>query len=463
MRRDRDGRRPGRRPRGDAGQTATELLGLLVVVAATVTVLVAAGFGAPITDGISAAICRIGGGSCSGSTQSHLPADQCEVSSHNAELSVNVTLFSVVVGGRGKYALSRSVDPQGKAHWFVQVEGGARLGAAAQLGGGASAGDVGADLKGKIKAVLRGDTGTKYEFKDENAARDFVTTVQHQAAKDALAPALGPFGGIAHWAMDKLDGRRYDPPAAISWFYEGGAQLDGSATATEGIAKGTLSGSAAEVLRVQITPQPDGSRHTTYSLKINADLAGRLGLLQSMDANGRFAGEVVLALEYDDSGRAITATFDTAATVSATAGPTLPFGDRPAPHGTLSPLRLGGSVKETTRLKLDLNQGNNRDTLADALRSVGLPVLTGDGAAKPPSPMDGVRGLRDLFVDGAPGTYASANRYDVGLNQNGADVSAGEGLTFGVDGSLNFEDAALTEASYYEPGQGWVRWQQCFR
>ncbi len=449
--------------RGDAGQTSTEFLGLLVVVAALVGVLVAAGLGTPISNGIQAAICRIVGQSCEpASAQSHRPTDQCEVTSHNAEVSANVVVFSVVVGGRGKYTISKTVDANGKEHWFVQTEGGVRLGAQAELGGGGSAGDFGGGLDGKIKAVLRGDAGVKYEFPDEKAARDFVTALQHEVVKDAVVPPWSPLSGPAHWVMDKVDGKHYDPPDPTSYWFEGGGQVDGSVNATEGVAKGTLSANAATVLRVQVTPQPDGTDHTTYSLKLSAEAAGKLGLFSAVDATGKFSGEVVLSLEYDGHGNAVTATLDGTGTVNLSAGQSLPLGQKPGSTGKLG-ARDGIIERQTARLKLDLTQGDNRDVLADALHAVGVPVLTGDGATDPPNPLDGTRRLAGLFTDGAPGTYLSTNRYELQQSGVNGELSGGEGVSFGLDGGITFEDSRLVDASYYEPGQGWVRWQECFR
>jgi hypothetical protein len=72
-----------------------------------------------------------------------------------------------------------------------------------------------------------------------------------------------------------------------------------------------------------------------------------------------------------------------------------------------------------------------------------------------------VKGVYDLFDNGAPGTQLTVTTYD---NQTGGDtlgIKGGDVLTFGVDGGLKFEDRKITAGAYYSPGNGFVKWEQC--
>lgn len=69
-----EGRAPRRRlPSGDRGAGATEYMGMIIVVAAVIGVVSTTGFGQQISGKISAAICKVTGGSCAGSNQAGDP------------------------------------------------------------------------------------------------------------------------------------------------------------------------------------------------------------------------------------------------------------------------------------------------------------------------------------------------------------------------------------------------------
>ncbi|HEX2808644.1 MAG TPA: hypothetical protein VHN80_20975, partial [Kineosporiaceae bacterium] len=178
--------RPAAQRHSDHGQTSTEFLGMIVVVAAIVGVLTTAGLGTLLVNQIEAAICRITGGSCTVAAVSHVPVTECEVNSHSVEVTGDVVVFSVDLGATGKLTLSKAVDPGGKAHWYVQQEGEGRIGADVMLGEEAGAGDLGEGVSAEVKAFLRGAGGMKMEFATEQAAQDFMTAAEHEPIKQAI-------------------------------------------------------------------------------------------------------------------------------------------------------------------------------------------------------------------------------------------------------------------------------------
>jgi hypothetical protein len=462
---------PRRGDRGDRGQVSTELMGIIVVIAAVIAAIAAVGLGSQISADIGAAICKISGGSnCSPGTALQTPTTECETLSSSAEVGGDVVVFSVDVGGTGKHTLSRTVDRNGKEHWYVTLQGDARVGANVMLGQKARLGDFGEGVSAEIKALAKGSVGAKYEFPSENAAREFITDAEHELVKQGLLPSTSDPFGLGHKLMDKIDGRSFKPPPAKEYFIEGGGQLDGSAELTAGVGSVGASTSGSAVLGIKVSPQPTGKPHNTVYIKVSQEAALKLGLFETVAGEASSKGEVVVGIEYDGDGKAVTATLDVAGTLKAQLGPKFPLGPKSKlgdfaglkPEGTpkLSE-NLGTAVAAKAQFRVDLTQGNNRQVLADGLHSIGVPVLMNDGSADPPNPYQGVKGIYDLFDDGAPGTQLTVNTYDQQTGGETLAVKGGDVLTFGVEGGLKFEDRTITGGAYYSPGNGFVNWEPC--
>ena len=446
-------------------------MGIIVVIAAVIAAIAVVGLGSQISADIGAAICKISGGSnCDPAAALHTPATECETLSSSGEATADIVVFSVDVGGSGKYTLSRTVDHTGKEHWYVTLQGDARVGADVMLGEKAHLGDFGEGVSAEIKALAKGTAGAKYEFPSEDAAQDFITDTQHEVVKQGILPSWQDPFGLGHTLMDKIDGHSFEPPPAKEYFIEGGGQLDGSADVTAGVGSVGGSASGTAVLGIKVSPQPIGKPHNTVYIKVSQEAALKLGLFETVAGEAGVKGEVVVGIEYDGDGKAVTATLDAAGTLKAQLGPKFPLGPKSKlgdfaglkPEGTpkLSE-NLGAAVTAKAQFRVDLTQGNNRDVFADGLHSIGVPVLINDGSSSRPNPYEGLKGVYDLFDNGAPGTQLTLTTYD---HQTGGDtigVKGGDVLTFGVEGGLKFEDRAITGGAYYSPGNGFVKWEQC--
>jgi hypothetical protein len=442
-----------------------------VVVAGVITAISLTAFGTTIADGIKAAICRITGGSCSVSaTASHEPPGECETNSHSVEVTGDVVVFSVDAGGTGKLTLSRGVDKSGKEHWYVQQEGEARLGADVLFGEKANLGDLGEGASAEVKAFLRGGAGEKMEFATEQDARDFMTAAEHEPIKQA-ATGWDPTG-ITHWLADKVDGHHYAPPAPTEYFFDGGEKVEGSLDFKGGVGGVGAKAGVSGVVGVKIKPNndPQHTSNKTVYLKLTAEAAGRFGLLDMVQGEVSDKGEVVVGIEYDGQGRPKTATLDVAGTVKAQLGPGGPVGD----SKTLTSIagfapkaapklanQLGGAKTAKVKFTINLQQGNNLPVVADALHSVGVPVLLHDGSGTTPNPVDGIKSLYQLYDSGAPGTYLSATTYTATSDSQNAGVKGGDVLAFGVEGGFTIADSTVDGGAYYQPGQGFVQWAAC--
>lgn len=457
----------GRDP--ESGQVSAELMGMLVVVAGIIAVLAGAGFGGQISGSISAAVCRIAGGTCSVETPSHEPTSECETLSESGEAGADVVVFSVDVGATGKYTVSRTVDKDGKEHWYVTLAGEGRAGADVMLGEKAHLGDFGEGVSAEVKALLKGGGGAKYEFGNENDARDFLKDAEHEAVKQGLLPSWQDPFGLGHKLMDAIDGHSFNPPPPKEVYFEGGGQIDGSADAVAGVGSAGLSLSGSAVVGVKVTQTDHGPEQTVYT-KVSSDTALKLGLFEAVEGEGKVSNEVVVGITYNDKGEATAASLDLAGSLKgqlsgkAPIGPKTKLGDFAGlkPEGTPKFTGgAGGSFTGKAQLKIDLTKGNNRDVFADGLHSLGVPLLTGDGTGSTPNPIDGVKGVYDLFDSGADGTQMTVTTYTGDSSNDKLAIKGGDVLTFGVEGGLKFENRDIADGYYYSPGNGFVKWNAC--
>ncbi|MBK7622274.1 MAG: hypothetical protein IPJ14_06300 [Kineosporiaceae bacterium] len=466
--------------RRDQGQTSSELMGILVVIALIIGVLAPSGLGGQLADDIRVLICRIAGQSCSAGTTaiSHVP-EECTTLSHSEQIKADVTVFSVNVGGSGKLTLTKTVDSSGKTHWFVQQEGEGHLGAKAIFGESAGVGDLGEGLKASVTAALTGSAGAKYEFPTEQAARDFLTAARDEPAKRAVVGPFDPFG-FGKKLLDKIDGVSYDPPPPTETFYAGGALVSGTAEGKAGVAALTGNGSVTALLGVKVksaTPaSADGSvpargETRTVYLQVSSEAAAQLGVFETVSGTIGDSSEVVVGIEYDDTGKAISATLDATGTLTGQLGLGATGGEKGQPATPLTPavpkgttgagdLSIGGGKAGTLQMRVDLTQGNNRDVVADGLHSIGVPVLMNDGTGSV-DPVTGLTGMYRLFEDGAPGTTLGVVLYSQNDGGLSGGVEGGEGIGFGIEGGVSTQDRSVDRAAYFQPGQGFVTWEQC--
>jgi hypothetical protein len=446
--------------RDDGGQSAGEYLGLIVGVALIIGLLAPAGFGDQITRGLQSAICRIMGDSCSvPAAISHVPRS-CTTSSEARNVNAEVTVMSVKVNADTTLTLTRSVDRDGTVKWAVEEarSGGIGLVASApEAHAGVNGVGAGDTLEGSIS--LTGSGGRKFEFDSEEAARDFLTTATHQIAKDAVVASnpltsVGPIRSGAMWLLDQIDGRSYNPPPPSETFVDGGLKVAGTADLKAGAAGLNVSGSAAGVLGVK---QDHDKGTTTWYVEASSDFGAQLGLAAGAGT------KTVVGIEYDDAtGAPVSASLSVSGELSG--GLAL---SSPKSATTLSDLTTSAGLKAqsgvygTAEINLDLTNQTNRTVFADALHSVGLPLLRADGSAQPPPVTEAVADLYRLFDTGAPGTTFGVVQYakdEAGVTAN---AGAGLGVKFGIGGGVNRVAKEVAQAAYYEPGRGLVPWVQC--
>ncbi len=455
----------------DRGQVASEYLGVIVVVVAIVLVLVtvSTGFGRQVGQGVLAAICRITGGSCSTEPvdlEARLP--DCEVYSEDYTVKGEATVFSVNLGANGKLALRKVIDAAGATTFLVDQQVGADLGAHIMFGEEGKFG-IGEGLAAEAKAGLTGSGSRTYAFDSEQAARDFMLASAEEPGKQAVKSAVPVGGGLVKWGLDKITGTKYEPPAAgvKEYLVETGTKYSAGASAEAGIGGAEVGAEGLQVLGVKVEPGSGGTpdKQTIY-VKANQALLGSLEIL-SQGPSGKLEGEGVVGITLQD-GRAVAASVDVAGQVKSSFLAGSDTGDIPLgkslPKGSGS---LGVSSAATKQgkvsLNLDLTDPANRTAFADALNSVGLPVMPHAGTPGYQDPVRAGAALVDRFRSSGPagGASLTAQAYDGSESSFEVGFFAGDLLTFGAGGEVGTSSKALTTSLYYDPSRGMVPWKRC--
>ncbi|HET8615207.1 MAG TPA: hypothetical protein VFL94_06750 [Actinomycetales bacterium] len=456
--------------RDDRGQVSSEYLGVIAVVTVVVMTIatLSTGFGQQIGQGIAAAICRITGGSCSVQPvdlEATLP--DCEIYSEDYDVKADVTVFSVNLGGNGKLALRKVVDAQGETKYLVDQQVGANLGAHVMFGEEGKFG-LGEGLAAQVKGGLTGTGSRTYQFDNEKDARDFIAASAMEPGKQIVAHSVPLFGGLVKKGLDKITGTEYSTPASgvKEYYIEAGTSYDASASASAGI-EAEVGTTGMQVLGVKVEPGHGKTqdKQTVY-IKANRDLMGSLGIL-GQGPSGELKGEGVIGITLQ-GGRAVEASIEVAGTVkssllSGSDTGDIPLGNGlPKGSGTIG-LEGGGTAQGKVTLTLDLTVPQNRTAFADALNSVGLPVMPDAGTPGYQDPVTATAALVDRFTTAGPagGASLTAQAYEGSEASFTVGFFAGDLITFGAGGEVGTSASTATTSLYYDPARGMVPWKRC--
>src|SRR3954468_21462793 len=215
-----------RRLRSQTGQTSSEYMGALFIVAVLVAAVLAGGIAPKITQRTREIICQLAGLDCSAETQVQLST--CVVAEATDKLTlngeVNVRLFKVKLEGGVEYVRQKRANGQVAVTIKLPVTGGVGPKLAKELG------------VGKLDGTLKVGSTPQVTFllKDDAAANKFA-----QQIKDStIAAAAGPI--VSHFIHKSI---HIDVPPVESVAYEVNAGVDVSAgvDGAGGYAQGTLS------------------------------------------------------------------------------------------------------------------------------------------------------------------------------------------------------------------------------
>jgi hypothetical protein len=258
-----------RRLRAQDGQTASDYMGTLFLVAAIVAAVVAGGVGGQIAERTKELICKIGGFDCSAETKVAL--SQCVVADATDKLtlngSVNIRLVKVKLEGGVEYVRQKRAD-----------------------------GTVAVTLKLPLSGGVGPAPQVTFLLSDDDAANTFA----RQIKDSAIAVAAGPI--ISHFIHKSV---HIDVPPVESVAYEVNAGVDLSYTidGAGGYGKGSLSGLHTLGVKHNLTSGKPNSGDTTVYYRYNGTAGLEGGSLIGPGFGGALAGDMTLAMTLDSHGK----------------------------------------------------------------------------------------------------------------------------------------------------------------
>jgi hypothetical protein len=429
-----------RRLRSQTGQTASDYMGILLIVGTIVAALAASPLGARIAERTQELICRIGGMDCSAATQQAL--SQCVVAEATDKLTidgeVNVRLVKVKLEGGVEYVRQKRADGAVAVTLKLPVSGGVGPKLAKEMGVGA--------LDGTLKV---GSTPqVTFLLPDDAAANRFA-----QQIKDStIAAAAGPI--VARFIHKRI---HIDVPPVESVAYEINAGADASYNIDTpgGYGKGSLSLGSAIGIKKNLTHGKPNSGDITAYYRYNGKAGLDGGLLVGEGFGGALAGDMTLAVTFASDGK------PKALSLTGTGG----YEGKVALRGKFSD--LAGALHGIDALDINANAGSGRK----AQFQIDLPLADPDvqGAA-----LQFLQGVNP--VTGTPASRAAAGSqlwnaikddakvqvrtYDTNSSRTGVNIDAvvaGGGVNYDTTGS------DLTSAQDYVPGVGFIPSATCHK
>jgi hypothetical protein len=429
-----------RRLRCQAGQTASEYVGVLLVVAAIVAAITASPLAGQIADRTKELICEIGGFDCSAATRQAL--SQCVVAESTDKLtlngSVNVRLVKVKLEGGVEYVRQKRADGTVAVTLKLPMSGGVGPALAKELG------------IGKLDFTAKAGSVPQVTFVLPNDAA--ANTFARQIKDSAIAAAAGPI--LSHFIGKSI---HIDIPPVESVAYEvnAGVDLSFNIDAPGGYAKGSLSSLNTLGIKHNVTSGKPNSGDTTVYYRYNGSAGLDGGLLLGEGFGGALAGDMTLAVTIGANGKLKTLS------LIGTGG----YQGKVALKGKFTD--LAGALHGIDTLDIDANAGEGRK----AQFQIDLPLDNPDVQAAAAQFLQGVNPL-----SGSPASRVAAagqlwdaiqrnakvevRTYDTHSSTAGVNIDAvvaGGGVNVDTTGS------DLTSALDYVPGVGFVPSATCHK
>lgn len=434
--------------RGERGAAAVEHAGVIVVVVAVVVALLVAI--SPVGQAIAGRICEAVGASCGSPAAVEAddePTEPCVLASDTVNVKYSLSVSFVDVGSGVGMQTEELSDGTFKTTLSLSGQAGASL-TAGELQAKLRIGDYGggADLSASVSAAQRLGGGLEYTFDSAEDAADFeewaYRTFAKESAKAAAGPALGLGVEIANWAVDKITGYDYDPPAPTGFYAEGGPVISGSAGAQAIVAGANASAEFSSALGYR--QDLESGNHTVYSkIKLDAKAASDLGLKTL--AEGGAGTEFVAEVTVDENGQLAGLSVAGAATADGAYDLT----------GLLdTPLQDSGGRGVRVRASLPVTDAN-RDQLTSALADLGV-----YGGGSPSRMADAMSSLFDVAADSGEVTAQTLDVSSSNLLSGALGVKAPAvgGVGVGVESGTSSQDSV---DAWYLGDHGWNDWEAC--
>ena len=444
-----------RRPTDEAGQTATELVGVMGLVTAILVAVLALNpaMANDVSTTLQQAVCRALRLGCGQGTGPHGPSTPCLTASDSGDRNLGLTIASVKLGNLE--TMLRETFSDGSVRITASSNGslGAKFGAGGkasldlgkfQLGAGANADVV-------VGGAVEG--GQTWYFPNAAAADQFEQRVKDTVADsrrwslNPLQMALGwsPWGGETFGDAGQWSAAADSVRGPTTFYVKAGPNVTGSAGAYGGPAYVDGKAGANAYLGTLFNNQTH-QQTNFFEVGVNGQVGGGVLLLASPQAAGD--GKVVVAVTSDQSGRPISAK------VTVTG------------KGAVSDdaLRLAQGSGVTANAAEWLKKAKARGlTTNDGMWQLNATVpldnpQTTDALAHVLSGQPG--GLHDLSQQLENTSQVTIATYNGNGSDVGIDGEVEAGLVIGGEAGYKTSDVHVTSASYLTPS-GFIPWVSC--
>lgn len=415
----------------ETGATASESMGVLLLVGLVVAAIVASPVGYQIRDGISCAVTEILGGSCTQIGREPAP-DTCIQAQGETSIEGHVKITVVELGAGAKATREERADGSVKMTLEANADAGLEFGtpsADVQVDGtegGTGQREVALTGEGRVS---RSWTFEKGSAPDNAAAADEFT----QDVKDMI-------GAAVDW---KIWDDGPDLPEHEETLVAGGLQVSGQMETVNGTGlEGNLGGGIGAIFN-------DETGEKTIFFEVKA--GGRVGSSASFfDFGGAGDGTVRVGITYDVNGNEEEMIVQGQADGALEAGVDLTGGELETALGEVEqPLAGSAGGRVSLDAKLDLNDPQNLSAARAFLDGVD------PRSGRAVSSVDSAAGLYERFRDDGD---VSIQTYRVDGSETGLDVDGGPVGGFGFEYSER--DADLLDAWYLED-DGMRPWLGC--
>jgi hypothetical protein len=420
-----------KRLRSEAGQTASEYMGALLIVSAIIGLLALTDVGPRIEYHARILVCKIGGGTDCGKVAGNPDAPaltQCITKNDDKSIqgSVKVLVFKLSGGVTGVYR----VAADGTTWVTLQANAGAGLEFSTP---GVEAGDGAVQASsphGEFSVSGNGQFGRTWKFPSEDDAHDFINhMVDKVIAENDLIPDF----------FQSADD--YDPPHQDSDTIYGGVSVSASA----GAGGASVNGGVEAGLGAQY--YANGDKTYFFRAKGNAGVNLEGGFGAAGD------GQITIGITYDKNGNEKSMTVLGVGSVS---GGLQLSGEQDGLSGVLKGIEkasVSGTSQQGMRVEfqstLDLTKPENRDAARAFLD--GRDPVTGQ-------PVSRVTAASDLIDRFDHDSQTNVRTYDLDTTNVGVNV---DGTVLGFSAEYSSHDATLRDA-WFDPGQGgFQHWYDC--
>jgi hypothetical protein len=414
-------------------------MGVLLIVAAVILAVSVTPVGDMIRKRAQEIICEIAGVSC----PQDPPPSACVVSEQSASVSLNgnVDIRFVNVKLEGGVEYIRQLRANGEVAITVKLPLTGAVGPALKKALG-----LGAELD--VNAGSGVTPAVTFVLPDAAAADKF----EQQLTDSAIAIAAGPIG--AHLLGKDVD---IDIPQveSTSFEYTHGGEASIGTEGPGGYGNGSLELGNALGIRKNLTEGKPNSGDITAYYRIEGGLSGEAGLMLGQQAGGGLAGDVVMAVIFDSSGKPkglqviATGNYEGQFQLGGR------FRDLAGALGAVQGLDITANAGEGQKLQLQLDLDLSDGDVANALLEYvqGVNPITGN-------PGDTAAAAATLGEALLENGKAQIRTYDTSSTNGGAGIDLGIGGA-GID--INTANSDLTGAYDFVPGQGFLPSQTCVR